>query len=128
MSVSIKVDVSEAVKKLDPAKMEEYLTKAVDGAADLVRADIRTYPPPPPQSTYVRTGILGGSWTKKIERIQYGVRAIIGTDTPYAKWVQNAPTQAWMHRGRWQTVQSVAEKQAQAVKRFIEQALARWAR
>ena len=126
MSTTITVDVSEAVKKLDPRTMEKYLVAALDGAADIIRADIKEYPPKPEGSTYIRTMTLHDSWTKKIDR--GGLQATIGTNVGYAPYVQDADRQAWMHRGRWQTAQSVARDKAQDVKRLVERALNRWAR
>ena len=123
---TITIDVSEVVKKLDPKDMERHIANALDGSADLIRADIKRYPAPPPQSTYVRTGTLGASWTKRIYRD--ALRAVIGSNIKYAPYVQDADRQAWMHRGRWHTAQSVARDRAQDVRRFIEQSLARWAR
>ena len=124
MSASITIDVSEVVAKLDPKDMERYINVALDGAADLIRADIKQYPPPPQDSTYVRTGTLGRSWSKKVSKMQ----AIIGNNTRYAPYVQDEDRQAWMHRGRWQTAQSVARDKANDVRRFIVKALERWAR
>nr|NIV28452.1 hypothetical protein [Anaerolineae bacterium] len=121
---SIKVDVSEAVAKLDPKTMEKHLSVALDGAADLIRADIKKYPAPPAGSSYQRTGTLGRSWAKKVNRS--ALRAVIGSNVAYAPYVQDQDRQAWMHKGRWQTAQGVARDQARNVQRFIERALARW--
>nr|NIV32439.1 hypothetical protein [Anaerolineae bacterium] len=120
----IRVDVSEAVKKLDPKTMERHLVAAMDGAADLIRAEIKPYPPKPPNSTYDRTFTLYKSWAKKVNRS--ALRAVIGSNVAYAPYVQDQDRQAWMHKGRWQTAQSVARDQARNVQRFIERALARW--
>ena len=121
---TITVDVSEVMRKLDPDKMERALEVALDGAADLIRADIKKYPAPPAGSSYVRTGTLGGSWAKRVQ----GMTAVIGSNIKYAPYVQGADRQAWMHKGRWQTTADVAKSRAGDVKRFIERALQRWAR
>lgn len=121
---SITIDVSDALAKIDPDKMERALEAAITGAASLIRADIKTYPPKPAHSTYIRTGRLGASWAQQVK----GRQAVIGTHMAYAPYVQDADRQAWMHKGRWQTAQDVAQKRANDVKRFIETALARWAR
>ena len=126
MSTTITVDVSEAVKRLDPKTMEKYLVVALDGAANIIRAEIKVYPPKPEGSEYVRTNALHDSWAKKIDR--GGLKAVIGTNVAYAPYVQDADRQAWMHRGRWKTAQSVARDKAQDVKRLVERALNRWAR
>ena len=127
---SISIDVSEVVKKLDPKTMEVYLANALKGGSALIQADIKQYPAPPSDSTYKRTGTLGKSWTRKLERgwASSGRMAIvIGSNVKYAPYVQHADAQAWMHKGRWQTAQQVAKDKTQEVARFIEQALIRWA-
>ena len=123
---SITVDVSEVVKKLDPKTMEKHLAVAIDGAADLIRADIKTYPAPPAGSTYRRTGRLGASWAKRVDRA--ALRAVIGSNIAYAPYVQDKDRQAWMHKGRWQTAHDVARRKAAEVRTFIVRALERWAR
>jgi hypothetical protein len=63
----------------------------------LMERELKIYPPPPPRSTYVRTGRLGSSWNSSVS----GNSGILQTNVSYAIWVQNAQHQAWMHRGRW---------------------------
>ena len=124
MSASITVDVSEAMKKLDPSDMEKAIATALKGSADLIRADIKRYPPPPAGSSYIRTGTLGRSWASKVQRRE----AIIGNVTPYGPYVQGATEQAWMHKGRWRTTAQVAKARAGDVKKLFEAAISRWAR
>ena len=73
---------------------------------------------------------LGASWTKPVARkVGAGlIQAIVGTNVSYARYVQDSGFQAAIHKGNWQTVQDVARRQAQPIKRFIEQSLARWAK
>ena len=152
---SIEVDVSEVVAKLDPKELEAQLAWALKGASDIIRADVRTYPPQSHKPmkwksakqrrwffANLRAGNievpyrrgqspgsekLGASWTRKLER---GVNpsVTIGTRVSYAPWVMDKDRQADYHKGNWPTVQSIAEKRANDVKRFIETALQRWAR
>ena len=126
---TITVDVSEALKKLDPKDMEKALIEGVGAASSLVMAETKRYPPPPPASTYQRTGALGRSWQKKVEPYTSGVRGIVDSQgVPYAVYVMGAPGQAWMHKGRWATVGDIAKREAQNVRRVIIKALERWAR
>lgn len=62
------------------------------------------YPPKRPGQTYTRTGTLANSWARK--RIKAGVWAVVN-NTTYAIHVVNAGTQAWMHEGRWWTMQEI---------------------
>ncbi len=122
MSATIRVDVSEALRKIDPKDMERAISSALTDAANILRADMQRYPPPKP--TYQQTGTLGRGWTAPEIT---GMQVIVGNNVAYGPYVQDSDTQAWMHKGRWQTVQDVAQKRAEDVKRIIEDTLARWA-
>jgi hypothetical protein len=88
--------------------------RAFDGKATLTRIandymarmqiDLNHYPPVPPRSKYQRTGTLGRGWLHRVEGAQGIVR--LENVTPYAPWVQGYQ-QAWMHVGRWETVEQV---------------------
>ena len=66
---------------------------------------------------------LRNSWTSKAES---NTRAIIGTDTSYAKWVQGGDTQsAVMHDIGWKTTDTVAEEESEAVLKQIQKAVDR---
>ena len=122
--MTIRIDVSEAIAKLDPKDIKPAVAHALQGAADLLLVDIAKYPAPPPESSYVRTGTLGKSWNQRVT--QEPLQAIVGNPTSYGPYVQG-DEQAWMHKGRWQTTAQVALKRATDIKRLIEAALARWA-
>jgi hypothetical protein len=47
---------------------------------------------------YKRTGTLGRSWTTKITNVFGGIRGEVGTNNPYAGWVQRFKTQQPFHR------------------------------
>jgi hypothetical protein len=59
------------------------------------------YAPPPPNSTYVRTGRLGANWGLQ----RQGRTAVAFTNfTRYVRYVvgdAGGAGQAWMHAGRW---------------------------
>lgn len=120
--MSITIDVSEAIAKIDPDKMEKAIESSLADAASVVRREARQYPPPKP--TYTRQFILKKGWTQQVR----GLQAIIGNSVEYAPYVQDSTRQAWMHRGYWLTTADIAQKKAEDVKRVIEAALARWAR
>lgn len=93
------------------------LERATLKAVTYVQGEVPDYPPPPPGSTYVRTGTLGRSVTSlagrapgALSRVEAtGGRAvgIIGTNIRYAQYVIDEERQAWMHEGRWWTLQDV---------------------
>jgi hypothetical protein len=68
---------------------------------------------------YRRTGKLGQAWTTKVTQTATETVGKVGNAIKYAKWVQAADTQAWMHVGRWRTDrQAIAQFEAKIVKRF----------
>ena len=73
---------------------------------------IRPYPPPPPNSTYVRTFKLFNSWHLILPAVSGGGDLFIvqSASPDYNGYVQQRSTQAWMHRNRWQTEEDVAEE------------------
>ena len=71
---------------------------------------------------------LGSSWTQRIKKIQHGWEAIIGTRVSYARYVMDKTMQAEIHKGRWNTVQDIAEQQAKNVQQFFDAAVQRWMR
>lgn len=71
-----------------------------------------TYPPAPADSTYIRTGTLGRLWTTAKPEIKASASLLegrIGNKTPYGPYVQSADEQAWMHLGRWTTIEQWIE-------------------
>jgi len=68
---------------------------------------------------YVRTGKLGQSWNTHIDETGGGMYGKIGTNMSYAKWVQNAESQARIHQGNWLTdEQAFGKRRDEIVLRF----------
>ena len=68
---------------------------------------------------YDRTGKLGQAWTTSVRQTARETVGKVGNNIKYAKWVQAAATQAWMHVGRWRTdEQAIKQFEAKIVKRF----------
>lgn len=85
---------------------EDLINQFDDGLLD----ELRYYPPPPANSSYVRTYRLREGWTVTIQRESEGFSIIINNPTPYAKYVVGslatarataASFQADIHKGRW---------------------------
>lgn len=91
---------------------ERIFDSLIDDALD----DLRTYPAPPPNSRYIRTGRLRNSWDAGISATAGSFTIEIINDATdkrgveYSKYVQGslaqsrsaaAKAQAWMHKGRW---------------------------
>ena len=68
---------------------------------------------------YKRTGKLGQAWTTSVRQTATETVGKVGNAIKYAKWVQAADTQAWMHVGRWRTDrQAIKQFEAKITKRF----------
>ena len=85
-----------------------------------VEAGMKPYPPPPPNSRYVRgapphSEKLGSRWTSRSISGAGFVGREVGNTASYAPFVQSAERQATIHRGRWQTDEQVIEREMPAV-------------
>lgn len=96
------------------ARVRRYVGIAMHASLEHLRDKAAKYPPRPPQSTYRRTGTLGRKWATKV-KMAPAVVGYLGNNAPYAGYVQDRAQQAWMHVGRWQTVQDVIEDEAEFV-------------
>jgi hypothetical protein len=88
---------------------------------------MKTYPPPPAASTYVRTGTLGGGWMITPLTNGYTIR----NDVPYTKHVVGNAyglEQAWMHVERWQLLRDVNDEEVAKLPKAIEDNITQVAR
>ncbi|NIV36791.1 MAG: hypothetical protein GWN58_47360 [Anaerolineae bacterium] len=122
---STTVDISEAMAALDTEKMVQTANNAIVEALDPVLEAVRKYPAPPAGSSYRRTGALGRGWTKK-DDAKKGTSSL-ASSVPYVGYVQDQNMQARVHRGRWETVQSIMGRLSRQVTQTVERALVRWA-
>lgn len=109
-------DVAEKFGKFRGAKImaDEFKTHE-----DRVQKRLAKYPPERPRQRYRRTGRLGNAWTVTTRLTGNGATLTASNDTPYVKWVQDKPSQAWMHQGRWDTAQDVMASEETAIKTGI---------
>lgn len=135
MDIQVTVDgLSEVVARLErrgdlaPGVMRQ----ATERAVLYVHGRVPPYPPPPPDSRYVRTGTLGRSITTEVRDVGSATVGVIGTAVVYAPWVISAKEvggrgpQAWMHRGRWWTLHEVVERARDGIVRIYQDALRAW--
>jgi hypothetical protein len=102
------------LRQLDSLHLEA--STSVNRVAQAIRAEMAAYPPVPPGSKYRRTGNLGRSWDVSPQsRSMDGLDQNIFTELDYSPYVEKGPgdgepDQAWMHEGRWQTDDMVADQ------------------
>jgi len=83
---------------------------------------MKNYAPPPPNSTYQRTGQLGTDWD---------VHGIADSQVLFVNWHEAAElvvgeNQAWMHEGRWwKAIDRIEEQAEKAISMLIER-LNKW--
>lgn len=87
------------------ANIKPEMFRATQEAVDFVWGKLGEYPPPPPNSPYRRTGELGRSIYGEVRTLNSGPVGVIGTNLKYAPYVIDQKNQAWMHKGRWWTIQ-----------------------
>lgn len=130
MQITIQlVGLEKLTAKLAGAASLNTLMAPMKRAQELIRQRLADYPPPPPASTYVRTGDLGRSWGAQSPVGGVGglMGVIASTDVSYAGFVEHDPTlgdphQAWnMHH--WQTDLQVVNESAEAIGRDFTAAI-----
>ena len=113
-----------------PEDFEKGLRIATLDAVLHVQGSVPEYPSRPATSTYRRTGTLGRVITalqgrhpdalSRVEALGSAVVGFIGTKLKYARWVIDATRQAFMHKGRWWTLQEVLEGERQEIVKIYE--------
>ncbi len=102
---------------------------------------LQTYPPPPPNSTYVRTGDLGAAWAVGVDargtnlfQDRVSVELHNEVESPsgrrYAGWVQGdprdgGPSQVPIHQGRWETAHQALDAESGELLQDLSNAIER---
>jgi hypothetical protein len=121
--VDLKIDVvglEKVVQKMAqfPAKLKIQMKRNMMASLDVLQENVPPYPQPPANSTYKRTGTLGksiggGTMKPAIYNVTGSGMDVVGkygTKLSYAKYVIDPEQQAYMHRGRWWTTETMVEK------------------
>lgn len=109
------------------AIVRDEVAQALARVIESARASAMRYPPPRPGQRYRRTYRLRGGWGNARVQGRIGARAIeasIANPVPYAPYVQG-DAQAWMHVGRWKTVDDIADDHRVQAQGELETALIR---
>jgi len=109
-------------------------------SAEVIRKQLMEYPPAINGSLYQRTFALQQGWETAV--ISFDLNAniesnmvtavatgenstttTISNDVSYTKWVQRRATQASVHRGRWNTVEDLADQESINLNNRIQSAI-----
>jgi len=109
----------------DVVKRESH--DAMESAVALVHDRAGSYPPAPPNSSYVRTGTLGRRFAHRVTHFSGGVKGYVTNPIPYAPYVRGEE-QAAVHAGRWATMKQIVEEKRGAIEGFFARAMRNLAR
>lgn len=108
--------------------LDSDLHQTTQQALFYVHSQVPPYPDAPATSRYRRTGTLGRSITtmgsasgpalSRVEGSGSHVIGYIGSAVSYAPYVIDEGRQAFMHRGRWWTLQQVVSKSREGIIRI----------
>lgn len=123
--MDVKINVQDAQPRFmlrdAPAKIRQANRAAMNDSTALLLRDLKTYPPPPANSRYIRTHTLMNSWSRQFTDVR-GVVGSNGRMAPYNRYVQDDEKQARIHRGRWtNTAQGVAKRREKQVIQFFRE-------
>lgn len=128
--------------KAFPTQLKDAMKVTMDAAMLALWENVPPYPPPPSDSTYVRTGTLGrtlgsgeaggkASGTPEVYEVRAlgsGYEGHFGTNLEYAPYVIGDDTQA-RHMAHWWKVSAIAEKaneKIQGLFKTMADKLAEW--
>lgn len=122
--LEVAIEAEQVEEMLQGLQTPGFLVKTFGEIGAQLNTDLAKYPPQrPPRGNappYRRTNTLGRSWTHDQVTSLFSIRTIIGNVTPYARFVQGADDQAYMHQNWWQTTDEVLAQREQWI---IEQVL-----
>ena len=127
MPVSIEIrglDQLMARMQAYPDRLRRAIRSTMDSSLLTLWENVPSYPPPPENSRYRRTGNLGRSLGSGMEGGRLGNKPDIyevkqlgaawegrfGSELEYAPHVIGDNTQADVHAGRWWTIKNIAER------------------
>ena len=103
-----------------PNKLRKFMRTGMEQSLLVLHENVPPYPPAPATSSYIRTGMLGHSLGSGIAGGKVGTPTVysirsndaqtvgqFGTNLSYAKYVIDPDRQAYMHKGRWWTTDTI---------------------
>lgn len=127
ISISINDSAARAVISRAPDRISVAMRAAMTDATSYVIARARKYPPERAGQVYRRTGTLARSWSSRITGSGTNTQGVVGSNgntAPYNRIVMSRRDQGRLFRGRWSTIEDIAEQATPTVQRFFADRLA----
>lgn len=102
---------------------DEWLKTPATLTGATLQKELATYPPPPANSSYTRTGTLGRRWAADIGVKPFNALSIVSNTTSYAPFVQGDDTQARIHQNRWRTDVQILDQNTEKIVGFYLDAI-----
>lgn len=127
--------LDELIKRMIayPQKLTDSVRVTMQAVLLALWENVPPYPPPPEDSTYVRTGTLGRTLGSgftggqegqpdvfMIKELGSAWEAHFGSNLDYAPFVVGDEAQAEIHQGRWWTIKVIAEKASDKIDRLFD--------
>jgi hypothetical protein len=124
--ISLKIEGAEQLtRKLSEPLVQRHAKEAMMRAMALIHDEIAKYPPPPPNSRYRRTGLLGRSWSSKTRPLANDIEGIVANTAPYAPEVQGLSQKGFHADTGWGRLDEVAKRLWPQIVEFFQEALRR---
>jgi hypothetical protein len=123
--------LDELVRRFGAGGMHRRIRQATEEAVLTVHDEVPEYPAKRPGQIYQRTDLLVKSITTEVRSMGSETVGTIGTNTVYApyvigeKQVGTRGPQAWMHKGRWWTLEGHVRSMRNAIKNIYLRAIRR---
>ena len=120
--ISFRVKVgraAEVARKFGNFRGNKIMADEFGARKDRVRQRLTKYPSERPKQRYRRRGTQGARWSVTARLSGNGAELVASNDTQSVHWTQNKPTQAWMHKDRWETAQDIMASEEQPIKAGI---------
>ena len=116
------IGLKQLERRLGKLGTAKSLLPSMQEAAFLLQRDLKQYPEQASGSKYKRTNTLKRGWAGKAELRGNRARGIVGTNVPYAPYVQEKAEQSKIHRRRWahHTTAYIAEKRTGEIIRNVQ--------
>jgi len=125
MPVEIAIEhIDQVISSFDNGSriVQEHVSDKIDTILGDMMRQLANEPPERVGQKYRRTHNLQHGWQEADTKWRLPGTAFLRNPTAYGPYVQDASMQAWMHRGRWLTVQDALAMNADRIEMALREA------